>query len=221
MCFHVVIDQWLAERKSALCRRNLMWFCQAVLSRFRPYDWKLVMALSSRQSVCGGALSELANNKYKAYVQSGHQYRVPARTIAACPIVAISLNLVFRTMANTATRHSHGRLRLSKTQKVSSVIIIASAFFIVEIAIGIKTRSLALIADAFHIFSDLLGYIAAWIAIRMSTSAKTAQFTYGYQRGEILGGFFNGGKYDGWRLQECPSIDVVVPLFIDQPSCLH
>jgi zinc transporter 1 len=86
--------------------------------------------------------------------------------------------------------------RVTKQQRILAVIAIAGAFFILEIAIGIKTRSLALVADAFHIFSDLLGYMVAYWAVKLNiddTSNKT-KYTYGYQRSELLGSFFNGGK---------------------------
>lgn len=127
-------------------------------------------------------------------------------------------------MVDATRTPAHSRFRLSKAQKVGSVIFIASAFFIVEIVIGIKTRSLALIADAFHIFSDLLGYIAAWIAIRLATSAKNASFTYGYQRGEILGGFFNGGGFETLRSTSFYlRIHVPLPLSfaLNQPFSVH
>jgi zinc transporter 1 len=87
--------------------------------------------------------------------------------------------------------------KVDKQHRILAVVAIAASFFIIEIAVGIKTRSLALVADAFHIFSDLLGYVVAFYAVRfgaMDASNKT-RFTYGYQRAELLGSFFNGGNY--------------------------
>jgi zinc transporter 1 len=86
---------------------------------------------------------------------------------------------------------------LTKEQRIIAVICIALAFFITEIAIGFRNRSLALIADAFHIFSDLIGYVVALVANRMGTTDKIRpkQYSFGYQRASILGGFFNGGEW--------------------------
>ena len=83
----------------------------------------------------------------------------------------------------------------SKEHRILSVIIIAASFFALEVAIAFITHSLALLADAFHIFSDILGYMVAWLAARYvrRPARGSAQFTFGYRKAEELGGFFNGG----------------------------
>jgi zinc transporter 1 len=86
-------------------------------------------------------------------------------------------------------------LEITKTNKLIAVLAIAAAFFATEIAVGFLTRSLALVADAFHIMSDIIGYIVAIIAVKLAgTATPSIRFTYGYQRAEVIGAFFNGGE---------------------------
>ncbi|KDQ58805.1 hypothetical protein JAAARDRAFT_34660 [Jaapia argillacea MUCL 33604] len=86
-------------------------------------------------------------------------------------------------------------LRLSREQRLLAVICISGCFFILEIAIGFYNRSLALVADAFHVCSDLIGFGVALLAIRKATGDREKApkgFSFGWQRAELLGAFFNG-----------------------------
>jgi zinc transporter 1 len=46
--------------------------------------------------------------------------------------------------------HSHGRFALSRKNRLRAVIAISFCFFLAEISVGFYTKSLALVADAFH-----------------------------------------------------------------------
>ncbi|PHH65851.1 hypothetical protein CDD81_1220 [Ophiocordyceps australis] len=85
-------------------------------------------------------------------------------------------------------------LKVSRKQRLSATIAISFSFFIAELATGFYTGSLALIADAFHYLSDLVGFIVALVAVVISERPEPApkQLTYGWQRATILGAFFNG-----------------------------
>jgi cobalt-zinc-cadmium efflux system protein len=80
-------------------------------------------------------------------------------------------------------RHA-GRLR--------TVLLITAAFMVVELVGGVVANSLALLADAGHMFTDVaalgLSLFAAWIAQRPPSPAKT----FGYLRIEILAALVNG-----------------------------
>lgn len=79
------------------------------------------------------------------------------------------------------------------TQRLSVVIGISFCFFVAEIAIGFSTHSLAVIADAFHYLTDLIGFIIALTALQVSQRAKSPKgFSFGWQRAQLLGAFFNG-----------------------------
>lgn len=69
---------------------------------------------------------------------------------------------------------------------------LTGSFLMVEVVGGLWTGSLALLADAGHMLTDvgglLLGLLAAWFAKRPPTAANT----YGYYRMEILAALANG-----------------------------
>ncbi|RYO93859.1 hypothetical protein DL764_007910 [Monosporascus ibericus] len=84
-------------------------------------------------------------------------------------------------------------LKLSSKQKLIVTICISFTFFIAELAIAFHTGSLALLADAFHIMNDLIGFSVALVAIVVSEHANSPQdFSFGWARAQLLGAFFNG-----------------------------
>ncbi|KAJ5809479.1 uncharacterized protein N7503_001697 [Penicillium pulvis] len=83
--------------------------------------------------------------------------------------------------------------KISRVQRLSAVIGISLCFFIAEISIGFYTHSLALVADAFHYLNDIVGFVialAAAIVAEKKTPPKA--LTFGWQRIQLLGAFFNG-----------------------------
>jgi zinc transporter 1 len=46
--------------------------------------------------------------------------------------------------------HHHSRFQISRKKRLSAVIAISFCFFLAEITVGFYTKSLALVADAFH-----------------------------------------------------------------------
>ncbi|KAK1998961.1 cation diffusion facilitator family transporter [Colletotrichum falcatum] len=83
--------------------------------------------------------------------------------------------------------------RITRKQRLTATIFISGGFCIAELVVGFRTKSLALIADAFHYANDLIGFVVALLAVIVSerkTSPRT--FTFGWKRAEILGAFFNG-----------------------------
>ena len=74
-------------------------------------------------------------------------------------------------------------------------IALAVALVVVtaEVAGGILTNSLALLADAGHMVSDLLAISIALVAIWMARRPAAGRRTFGYQRAEVLAAALNGG----------------------------
>jgi cobalt-zinc-cadmium efflux system protein len=64
-------------------------------------------------------------------------------------------------------------------------------FVAVEVAAGIHARSLALVSDAGHNFTDALALILAWIANYIESKPADEIKTYGYQRAGVLSAFVN------------------------------
>jgi zinc transporter 1 len=52
--------------------------------------------------------------------------------------------------------HKHGRFQMSRKTRLRAVIAISFCFFLTEISVGFYTKSLALVADAFHYVCFLL-----------------------------------------------------------------
>ena len=63
---------------------------------------------------------------------------------------------------------------------------------IVEIVGGIVAGSLALLADAAHMFVDTVALFLAWLAFKLSNRPADKVRTYGYHRFPILAAFTNG-----------------------------
>jgi cobalt-zinc-cadmium efflux system protein len=64
-------------------------------------------------------------------------------------------------------------------------------FVVVEVLFGIFANSLALIADAGHNLSDVLGLVLAWVASMLAKTAPTERRTYGLRSSSILAALFN------------------------------
>lgn len=79
----------------------------------------------------------------------------------------------------------------SKTTRISIMLAIDIAFFLVELISGFMVHSLALMADAFHMLNDIISLIIGLWAVTIATRATTNRFSYGWVRAEILGAFFN------------------------------
>ncbi len=70
-------------------------------------------------------------------------------------------------------------------------IVLNTAFVIVEAIYGYTSNSTALIADAGHNLSDVLGLVVAWIAVVLSKRPPSARYTYGLRGSSILAALFN------------------------------
>jgi cobalt-zinc-cadmium efflux system protein len=64
-------------------------------------------------------------------------------------------------------------------------------FVIAEVIYGRLAHSLALVADAGHNLSDVLGLLLAWGAIMLSRRRPTKERTYGFRRSSILAALIN------------------------------
>ncbi|KAI1461500.1 cation efflux protein [Annulohypoxylon moriforme] len=86
-----------------------------------------------------------------------------------------------------------GKFKLSSKQKLIAIICISFSFFIAELVVAFFTKSLALLADAFHYMNDLIAYCVALAAIVISDSKTPPDsFSFGWARAQLLGAFFNG-----------------------------
>ena len=66
-----------------------------------------------------------------------------------------------------------------------------SAFVLVEAVFGFLANSMALLADAGHNLSDVLGLVVAWAGAAMARRAPSPRFTYGLKKASILAALAN------------------------------
>jgi len=90
--------------------------------------------------------------------------------------------------------HGHGHSHAPKDFGRAFAIGIAlnSAFVIIEAFYGLLSGSMALLADAGHNLSDVLGLALAWAAALAMKKKPTARMTYGLRNGSILAALING-----------------------------
>lgn len=84
-------------------------------------------------------------------------------------------------------------MALSKKEyKIISLLVIDTAFFLLEIIVGYTVNSLALIADSFHMLNDIISLVVAlWAVSVAKTRTADGEYTYGWLRAEILGALIN------------------------------
>ncbi|HRP76623.1 MAG TPA: cation diffusion facilitator family transporter, partial [Rhodocyclaceae bacterium] len=70
--------------------------------------------------------------------------------------------------------------------------LLTGVYFVIELAVGLWTGSVAVISDAFHTFSAVGGVLIALVALRLSERPATREHTFGWGRAEIIGALFNG-----------------------------
>uniref|UniRef100_A0AC35UGA5 ZT_dimer domain-containing protein n=1 Tax=Rhabditophanes sp. KR3021 TaxID=114890 RepID=A0AC35UGA5_9BILA len=75
-----------------------------------------------------------------------------------------------------------------KAEKVLILVSCLTLVFIgIEVTGGILSGSLAILTDAFHMISDLAGFLISIIAIRMARRKPTSKYSFGFYRAEIIG----------------------------------
>jgi len=75
---------------------------------------------------------------------------------------------------------------------LSLALMLTASFMVVEAVVGFITNSLALLADAGHMFADAGALLLALIAQIIAARPRGERSTYGYRRAEVLAAFVNG-----------------------------
>lgn len=78
------------------------------------------------------------------------------------------------------------------SRRLSWVLAITVLFMVAEIVGGILSGSLALLADAGHMFSDSAALILSLVAVRLAQRPPTQRRTFGLVRFEVLAALVNG-----------------------------
>ncbi|MEQ9482425.1 cation diffusion facilitator family transporter [Coleofasciculus sp. F4-SAH-05] len=87
--------------------------------------------------------------------------------------------------------HHHDHNAFNYNRAFAIGLILNGGFVVVEAFSGIFYNSLALLADAGHNLSDVLGLVLAWGANMLSQRSPTKRYTYGFRRSSILAALLN------------------------------
>lgn len=72
-------------------------------------------------------------------------------------------------------------------KKLIWVCVVCTIFMIIEIIGGYIANSIAIMSDAAHLLSDLLGFLISILSIYISRKVAKHNMSYGYHRAEIIG----------------------------------
>ena len=85
--------------------------------------------------------------------------------------------------------HSHAPADFSRAFLVGTILNLV--FVLVEAGYGLAAGSMALLADAGHNLSDVLGLVVAGSAAALANRPPSRRFTYGLRKSSVLAALFN------------------------------
>jgi len=89
-------------------------------------------------------------------------------------------------------RHGpHGHMPTNFSRAFALGIALNTIYIIVEVTYGLLSGSMALLADAGHNLSDVLGLAVAWAGAELSKRPPSKRFTYGLGGSSILAALLN------------------------------
>ena len=88
--------------------------------------------------------------------------------------------------------HGHDHHQGGSPRRLITAFLITASFMLVEVAAGLWTGSLALLADAGHMLTDAAALALAIWAVQMTRKPADTARSYGYHRMQVLAAFVNG-----------------------------
>jgi len=85
--------------------------------------------------------------------------------------------------------HSHAPASFGRAFLLGTLLNFS--FVVIETVFGFYANSMALLADAGHNLSDVLGLLVAWAGASMARSTPSPRFTYGLKKASILAALVN------------------------------
>jgi cobalt-zinc-cadmium efflux system protein len=95
-----------------------------------------------------------------------------------------------RDDAQVTHEHDHGP---ADTRRLGVALALVGAFLVGEVVAGLFAHSVALLADAAHLLTDVAGLVAALVASRLARRPARGSMTFGLRRLEVLAAQANGG----------------------------
>jgi len=88
--------------------------------------------------------------------------------------------------------HHHHHATPDYNRAFAAGVILNMGFVIIEALFGVMSDSLALLTDAGHNLSDVMGLLLAWGAAALAKKRPSPRRTYGYSRATIIASVFSG-----------------------------
>lgn len=108
-------------------------------------------------------------------------------------------------LADLSGRDTFAFASVSRKARLRTALAVTLAVFVVEVAGGIVSGSLALVADANHMLADVAALTLAYAATALAGRAPTTRHTFGLARAEVLAAFVNAQLLllvCGWLIYE-------------------
>jgi cobalt-zinc-cadmium efflux system protein len=93
---------------------------------------------------------------------------------------------------NREVNHHHHHAKPDYNRAFAVGVVLNVVFVVVEAFYGFVSGSLALLTDAGHNLSDVLGLLLAWGAAALARKRPSPRRTYGYSRATIIASLFSG-----------------------------
>ncbi|SFJ66496.1 cation diffusion facilitator family transporter [Planctomicrobium piriforme] len=115
--------------------------------------------------------------------------------------------------------HTHGPP--SHVRRLWIIILLVAGYAVAEVVGGFWTNSLALLADAGHMVSDLASLLISLFAAWMATRQAGRHQTFGFHRAEILAALINGALlfvvaggilHEAWERLQTPHVVIAGPM---------
>lgn len=87
--------------------------------------------------------------------------------------------------------HEAAGERGDRKRRLAGALAVTVCGLLLELAGGLYSRSLALLADATHLFADIAALTLAYAAMNLADRAPTGKHTFGFSRAEVLAAFVN------------------------------
>jgi cobalt-zinc-cadmium efflux system protein len=87
--------------------------------------------------------------------------------------------------------HDHGHSVAGSGRAFGLAVALNLGFVVIEVAAGLMSGSMALLADAGHNLSDVLALLLAWAASVLAAKPARAGYTYGFKSSSILAAIAN------------------------------
>jgi cobalt-zinc-cadmium efflux system protein len=109
---------------------------------------------------------------------------------------------------------SHAARRSANKRRLRISLFLTVGVLVLEVAGGLWTGSLALLADAAHMFADVAALTLAWAGTALGERAPTGRHTFGLARAEVLAAFVNaqmllvaaaGILWEAWQRWRAPA----------------